>query len=294
MNAEQILEAMADGQQAREAKRAQNPCPIRGSASGKCPRELGLALEGLPKTPISDRSLRIFELGTSRGEGLAASLEAGLRQAFGKDVDIRQEEEVWTPILGVENARQVVDRLKDMYGEDAPVCMYDGLLHVRSRIDAVVEDFRTQDVHVVEFKTAHSFKIKNLEKEGIDDAYQAQVLMQAAGLRQTGYSIGSIWVVYEDKSDCSLHPVEMKPNPQLLQATVDRIAMVLNMWYAGNAHQIEHGKEGDVSEKTGKLPWQCDYCSIGPLAGGCWPAERLTPRQSKDMIKWHLSPDISF
>jgi hypothetical protein len=280
------MQAVERGQQLIERENTQNPCPIRGSALGKCPRETALLLDGAQPRELSARSLRIFEMGRERGEGIADAIDAGV-EALGWRAF--PEVAVWVPIPGVKDPEAVEQAFLARYGKDLPLKVVDGLLAIRSRCDVVLSQRSlksTTEAHLVEVKTAHSFKIKKLAEEGVDEGYRAQVLLQMAGLELKGIRVLSATVLYEDKADCSLHPVAVERDDRFLNAKLSALANVLNAWQDGSLSAIGHQMDDLISAKTGKLPWQCDYCSVGPLQGNCLPFRQLAPKKSGDMVKW--------
>ena len=305
--------------------------PIRGSAIGKCPRELAMLLRGAEPRDFSARARRIFDLGHQRGERLAAALAEELQFA---DYACEPEAEIWTPlpIHGRDVALGIFNKVASKYGwKDA-----DGLrgnvpmkkpvrgaiagqslkwhmphpkgsgwrawLSLRSRADLLCRPKDTnRPVIIVEFKTANAFKIKKLPEEGPGDAYALQVLCQMQGVKQAmGGHAAAIWgtdklqahMVYENKDDCSLHTLEIPFDLAALHERLEGLATILKDWLNETGPALTPARmleDHPPSEKTGKLPWQCDYCSVGPILGHCLPGQKITVKEVKGVPKHYAS-----
>lgn len=265
--------------------------PIRGSATGKCPRELRALLGGAPKRQLEARALRIFEMGTGRGEALALALAHGI----GVDGAVEFEVEVWTG-LGILDpiASEILGKAMAEFPKgnaDLPIRVSrGGELEVRSRCDAVVKV--NGNPSIVEFKTANSWKINKIAKgdEWIDDTYLTQVLCQAQGLtNKLDVQIERVTVIYESKDDSSLLPLEVPVLDHLgfWEEKRLRVCALLEDWYHGTIETPAVFAEG--WEEMARLPWQCNYCGVGPLVGGCVPEARLVNKPKNGVPQWYIN-----
>ncbi len=307
--------------------------PIRGSAIGKCPRELAMLLRGSEPRPFSSRARRIFDLGHQRGESLAAALVQQMEQA---GYTCQPEAEILTPLpitdrdtaLGIFNKVAAKYGLKDSDGlrknspDKNPVAgavagqslkwnmpsmagRAARWLAIRSRADLLCRPTDPRrPVIIVEFKTANAFKIKKLPTEGPGDGYVLQVLNQLQGVKMAmGGQANAVWVpsklqahmVYENKDDCSLHTLEVPFDNQAViwvQQRLAGIAQILTDWLKETGPALTPAQtliDNPPSEKTGKLPWQCDYCSVGPIEGRCMPGSEIAVKEVKGVPKHYVS-----
>jgi hypothetical protein len=280
--------------QAYLARKRENLCPIRGSALGDCPRKLAGLLLGLEKSELSAKTLRIFELGTSRGRDLGTLL------AHAHPSSVHREQEVWIPLPGVP-ANRVVDVLRKAetaWGtNDIPLSISLGKdqLMVRARCDVLA--FLPKDVvalHHLEIKTKNSYGFELLDKEGPDEGYAVQVMAQRAGLEQAGYEVLSSSILYENKDTCEHKVVEIVPehwNDRYQEAIAD-VSNLLVAWV--DQKPIEEMARARYADgvKVGRLPWQCNYCAIGPIRGRCMLAARLKNKAKEGQIpKWEALPE---
>lgn len=274
----------------------QNRCPIRGSALGKCPRELAALLRGADARAIEPRSRRILELGTLRGDALAKRILGIHHVGIGR-LPV-PEYEVWIPLPITSDPSRAIEALAKRYGaEDLPVTREGERLLVRGRIDLVMP---TLGGHVlVEFKTKSSYGFEKLDEEGIGYEY----LVQALAYRE-GFVYGPTkvltephqlkqFVVFENKDTSELKAIEVRPEEHagVLEAALANVASVLDGWIAGVPIEetVALHAQG-IGDAGGKLPWQCNYCSVGPVAGRCVPQNRLfdARRKGADIPKWEV------
>lgn len=322
-----------DEEYVRRSEEGQGPFPdfpIRGSAIGKCPRELAMLLRGSEPRPFSPRARRIFDLGHQRGESLATALAAEMELA---GYSCQPEAEIWTPlpIHSKDTALAIFNKVAAKYGwkdseghrgnvpfknpERGSVAGQSlkwhmptksrtpAWLSIRSRADLLCRptDMADRPIIIVEFKTANAFKIKKLPDEGPGDAYVLQVLNQMQGVKQAmGAHAAAIWgpdkiqahMVYENKDDCSLHTLEIPFELDVLWQRLQGLATILQDWLNETGPALTPAKmleDNPPSAKTGKLPWQCDYCSVGPIAGNCLPGTEIAMKEVKGVPKHYAT-----
>lgn len=252
----------------------QNRCPFRGSAIGDCPRKLACLAGGAEPKPLTGKTRRVFQLGTSRGASLALAAEKAWP-------GVMPEKEVWVTLpVEVPLASQKLKTLGDRFGDDLPVrtCGENGL-EVRARCDVVVPvPEKPGTVDLIEFKTKNSWGFKCLAKEGADPGYVSQVQFQIMGLRAAGYSVRSATLVYENKDNATLAaiPVPTHGASKAFTTHLWEFSSALAGLLAGapptsaTPRYVEALAPGQT-----KLPWQCNYCSVGPERGACVDATRL-------------------
>ena len=298
--------------------------PIRLSAIGHCPRQLRMLLEGADKRDYSARSLRIFEQGTDRGSRLAEAFMQGFLQFVEHELDLDPnkfdvdlERTVWlsTNVRG-EDAELAVQMCKawlKMKLEEIDSGRVDdtwlplridpnsGYLQVRGRIDMTLIDHDAKHFWIVDFKTKNSWGFKKLEEEGNGDDYEAQLLSYAAALPDEleDYTLQGIYIFYEDHDKREHKVLRVETNWTLLDKVTADITHVLRNWvhkgptsesnpvYAARSQWTKAKHKGAL----GCLPWQCNYCSVGPVVGECLPktlslTDIRTP--GSDVPKWEV------
>jgi hypothetical protein len=267
------------------ANAGKSKCPIRVSSFGDCPAKLYQLIMGSNKEDLSGRAYRIFELGTQRGEAIANAIRAGLEPDGYK---IETEVPIHVPILlptGI--AARLCEILSERYGsEDLPVRSEGDHLMVRGRSDCIAFDIDTvthakgepQRVHIFEIKTKNSFGFDKLDAEGPGLQYLMQLYGYCLGMRHAGYNVASASFIFENKDSCELH-----------QISLDSFPGIHDMWMSWNARFVQtlcqiatcttfnmHGVDPmhitssilearSMGKSTVKLPWQCNYCPVGPL-----------------------------
>jgi hypothetical protein len=300
-NSDWLRELMDAGTRSinEERNKLQHPFPIRGSSALGCAREKGLRLRAGPdadKRLNSARSLRIFGLGDERGESNAQAFLAGLN-ARNMGAGVTFEREVWSPLnVDPVRAAQIAEACKSWAPHLEPPLRVDenGVLQLRSRLDvsAGLKRARTYNSYwelVVEMKTIAPYSYKVTKESGQPrDDHRAQCLFQLAGLHaelRPGTEAKCI-IVYESKGDSEQWAVEVPWDPEEYDLLADRVSTLLVDWICG--FPVEPSPFAP-SEKTGKIPWQCDYCSIGPEKGECFPWLELKDKRRKgaDIPKWH-------
>lgn len=266
--------------------------PVRGSALGDCPRKLAALLSGLEPAPLSARTLRIFELGTDRGVALASHLSSALDLEHDST-----EREVWIPTaIAGEEGQRIVRALEARFGSTDPsVRVHDEQLQIRARIDLLIPLSDAQSVAVIEVKTKGSYGFKLLEKEGVEQAYSAQVLGQVLGLAREGLHVERATVLYEDKDTQALAALDVDVSAQALEdfrtGTLHEVEQVLRLapwteFERAPAVHVERALAGGVKA----LPWQCNYCSIGPARGKCAMGRTLVDdrKPGAEVPKWRI------
>lgn len=297
--------------------------PIRLSALGHCPRQLRMLLAGVEKRDYTPRSLRVFEQGHQRGKALADAFRRGFwpfqAEAFEETVavrfDIKLEHTSWlsTRIHG-KLAEDVLEGCKAWlgmaYSEEPgdvddrwlPLRIVDGYLQVRGRSDLLILDHEHKVFWVIDFKTKNSWGFKKLEDEGVgvDYGVQVQAYVKALFEEYEGWTCGGAYVFYEDH-DMRKHKVlEVETTHHIaFEAALENVEHLLRNWAKGGPASEAPATYADKHAWTkakhkgclGCLPWQCNYCSIGPEAGECLPktlglTDIRTP--GADVPKWEV------
>lgn len=310
-----LIGAIDTGTVALDAK--ESGSPLRGSALGKCPRETLMRLMGQKPRDVDARALRIFEAGNGLGNHMAQALKAVREQQAAEsrsELVVELEKEVWThvpfPADRIEDLRHKLNgntplnyigaaqhpglKIDKVYPQGTVV--YPDGEHSRDPVDGVwlrsridyFELLHERIPKIVEFKTKNSWGFKKLNEEGVDDGYLVQVLAQARGLWDSfGHGGGGIYVVYQNKDDGSLKAFEVDAEAEraTLDAALDRLRSVLLAWCDNDEDAI--APELALSTGPGKkLPWQCDYCTVGPLRGACVPSDALDGKVQKGITRW--------
>lgn len=253
-------------------------CPIRGSAAGFCPRRLSMELANpTEEHQFSARTNRTFEAGNDAD----ASLKAALTRActhLGLTGTPTPNYPVWTTIPITGSPAAIVARLSQAYrwkhGEDFSVIFNtENTVQVRSRIDWALIDKGLRDIDIVEIKTKRSWGMKSLEKEGAGDEYEAQMIMQIEGARQMGYHVNSAHWLFENKDSNDWTPLKFELDTPHYWATFAKIKLhlgsLLSQLAGSGAFPGTAGTPVNFPPQGGKLPWQCNYCPIGPEKGQC-------------------------
>lgn len=289
-----LLDAINTAYEQRD--REANRFPVRGSAIGSCPRQLSALLNGHKPRKLDGPVLRVFEMGSSRGVSLAAVID----EAFGRG-GVILEHEVLIP-TGIDGtvAMRIRDKAREAFGNgDAsmlgklPIAVdATGKLCIRAHCDVVVND--GGPVHLIEIKTKNQWGFKKLNEEGIGASYEMQVMGQVTGLEHGGIVVKSASVLFENKDNCELKLMPFNPNdPEIVgrfSLQMQRIRTMLLSWLEEAPFDVSPAVfTAPFAEKAGKLPWQCNYCNVGPEAGRCVDRVRLhnsTP--TKRIPKWEV------
>lgn len=289
MNPTPDLVSLLDATYVDERAKDKLDFPIRGSALGRCPRELAALLLVKQRDalrPYSMRSLRSFEMGNDREERLFTRLETALEAH--EEYVVKRQCEVWTTIpgLGIEDAAAIFVKYYDSQGDAGPLRLEDTvdgrLLQVRSRCDLVAvkaSEGPHGPVLNIDCKTKASYGFKKLDEEGNDDGYLVQLACQTRGLVEAGFSDVRSMCLYEDKNSGDLLTVPMEDHAfARLGTAMECIVRLLRGWLAGDSVQLmgdalfaeprNWNKKSHVAA-LGCLPWQCNYCKVGPVLGMC-------------------------
>lgn len=285
--------------------------PIRGSALGHCTRRLYAKLLKLEQQAITPRSKRIFSLGEDRDVRLTDALRSRLFKR--SDGQCWVQREVWTPLpaprggtgLGMDMA--VIDKYQEQFGgtatrqsrdDGASLKRQGSRLYVRSRCDFVWMDY-AQGMTIVEVKTMGSYPFEKAKKEGVNGIgtdYQTQLSMQWIGLMNEGNLISRFpgWLI-ENKDTSELLYVPFEITDDRMRAAnqrLEEIHQLLHNWAEGMPLDAIHSLL--QPEFEGSLPWQCNYCDIGPVVGRCCPGKTLKNTAKEGEIpKWKASPSPS-
>lgn len=309
MNPTPDLVSLLDATYVDERAKEKLDFPIRGSAVGRCPRELAallLVTDRKSLRPYSMRSLRSFEMGNDREERLFTRLETALKA---QGYVVHRQFEVWTTIPGIvgADAKDIAWKAAGEFGGEPSLRHHtdkDGALtlRVRSRCDLVaVSSLGPSHVLNIDCKTKASYGFKKLEAEGNDDGYMVQLACQTTGLVEAGCSDVRSMCLYEDKNTGDLLTVPMEDHAfARLGTAMECIVRMLRGWLAGESVQImgdalfaelrNWNKKSHVAA-LGCLPWQCNYCKVGPVLGMCMSDDVRVEdirKPGTDIPKWEV------
>ncbi len=292
MQPQDLLDAVTRGYDSRSHEQ-RNEFPVRGSALGSCPRALASLLSGVERNKPDAHLRRIFRLGTDRGIDLAEALVAGL-----PDWDVELERQVLVPTtIGGDKAARLVELAQEKFGpEHLPIQLdANGGLCILSHLDMLLADpLGAGEVVVVEIKTKASYGFKRLGEEGIDQSYQMQVRGQVEGCRHEGLEVEACLVLYENKDNQALLPVKLQLDDDIERANYERqmlrIEALLLRWLE-DGHPDQTPAVYAEGSGSGFLPWQCNYCPVGPAKGRCVSADKLFNTKPGSRIpKWKVAP----
>lgn len=282
----------------RKASEEERGCPVRGSQTGACPRKLSSLLAGVPPMEVSAKSSRVFEDGHLRGIALAHAMGTEFVQQ-GKSVAF--EAPVFTEIPGIKDPAAVFAKLSKQFPDEAAingigVCLQKRgdreVLTIRSRIDLLAKD-PNGSASIVEIKGKGSYGMKLLPKEGPGVEYVAQLGCQILGAIEGGLHVASAHFLFENKDTNEWEPIAVHTGDAMETATIGltHISMILNAYaedgFVGEEGSPLHALAAEAVDKK-KLPWQCDYCSVGPINGKCMPGRKLidTRKPNTSVPKW--------
>jgi hypothetical protein len=254
VNASDVKQALDRGAQLlreRERGTEKKRNYIRLSSAGACVRQLYLLESGEAEAePLSAETLRIFDVGTTRGVGMAEAIEAGLSGPDGKDPCEWFFHAEGTVLLSVEG------------------------VSVPGHTDLLAESLLGWRV-LYEFKTMNPYAWKRLDEgdaRSIGEQYRAQLGCYWQALDQPEQA----FFVAEDKGT-SQHKVIEVPRDVLEEGAK---AGSENLAAAIRAVREKRKPERPYPAKaSGELEWPCRYCSV---ADACW--EGKITRHSKS--KW--------
>jgi len=269
--------------------------PMRGSALAKCPREMGHLLRGMPRAEVTPRQKRTFEVGHQRGEALGEAFSLGLKAKHGDDPKVEWYEEyrcrIPTGIYGQQACAIFQKALEQAGGGQSKVPMAvggpDDRLFILGSIDALFVNHKTKLIWVIDWKTKHSFGFKKLGDEGVDLSYLVQVGAYVKAMRAQfpGYEIRAA-VYYEDKNDAKHKALEidLESDDHLVDEYIQKNEVQLRNWLLGGPVP----DPGYAPNDKGSLPWQCNYCSVGPDRGKCFDGVVDQRQAGKDIPSWKV------
>jgi hypothetical protein len=284
--------------------------PIRGSALGHCQRKLFAKLQRVPTLDLTPRSKRIFQIGDDRDVALSDALRARLAdRGF-----FATQHEVWIPlprreINDIQLNIRVVERYAEMHASPhrprgtasvASIQRNGERISVRARCDVAFQagtGWRQAPFEIVEIKTMSDFSFSKAKKSGVDGLgwdYQVQLMGQMHGVEHQGYErVKAGWLI-ENKDTSELLYLPFEPPMEAWERYDQLLVSIRDMLYAWF-----DGKPLDWSQATFAmslegdditLPWQCNYCDVGPETGRCLPGYALTNTAKKGEIpKWRAS-----
>lgn len=272
--------------------------PVRGSAMGACPRRISMQLAGAERLELSAKAMRVFEDGSDRGRSLAVRLsKAWMAQSAISVSFVDLERSVWTH-LPIKNPVEVISAAIKAYEgfKLDPSMRYDpihGGLEIRSRCDVLLWDKAHKGVHLIEIKGKGSWGMKKLPEEGPGDEYLVQIWFQIEGLRREGIEVLSAQFLFENKDTQEWVPWTINLSqgpPKAYHAAIMHIGSVLEA-FGSAGFSGEAGTPIHAFGVTGKLPWQCNYCSIGPIVGKCAPGKtvRDVRKAGASVPAWEVS-----
>lgn len=233
---------------------------------------------------------------------------------LGERYQVHTEVEVWCPtqITG-ERAEQVVAAAlkwqedNDIHEPEKLSVMVnaEGVLCIRGRADVVIVDKVLRQFWVLDFKTKNSWGFKKLKDEGNSEDYEVQVLAYVRGFiheQEEPWTCEGAWLYYEDhdKRNHEVVPVLLEDDG-ILDLAIDRTSKLLRNWATGGSIEEAPAIHAQPSKWTKKkhvgaagcLPWQCNYCSVGPVIGGCVDTDlfRLEDIQgpNDEIPKWEVT-----
>lgn len=285
--------------------------PIRGSALGHCTRRLYAKLNKLEQQPITPRSKRIFSLGEDRDIRLTDALRSRLYEPSHHQAFVQRE--VWTPLpppttqSAVGKDAAVIEKYNQSFGgiatrnerdTGASLKREGQRLWIRSRIDFVWWN-PAAGMEIVEVKTMGSYPFEKAKKEGvagIGSDYHMQLIAQWHGLHSEGHMMSRFpgWLIENKDTSELLHvPFEITSDRlRALESRLEEIHQMLWNWVAGAPLDAVHCLL--QPEFEGALPWQCNYCDIGPVVGRCCPTKTLKNTAKEGEIpKWRASASPS-
>ncbi len=256
--------------------------PIRGSQMGDCPRKLSSLMAKRALLPFSGKVGRTFEDGHDRGIAIGKALAAALT---GIDSRVELEYEVWTPIRlrHPELAQIAANRAAREFGDDCPIRVGGGnTLEVRSRCD-IVAIHADGSCDLVECKGKGGWGFKKLDEEGAGEGYEVQVAFQVEGLREKGHRVASAHFLFESKDTQEWKPMaydftDAGRHSEWLDTAREHAASILEA-YAQDGFNGDEGTPVHIPRDGGKLPWQCNYCAIGPKNGNCAPGKTIVDKR---------------
>lgn len=312
--------------------RRQSHWPIRGSRAGSCPRELASILCGATPKPFSARQLRLFDIGRQRELANTEALSCAIRgSALEMHVNPTVYDDLpeWAtsymvlsgydghavpaphikpyakmsvpiPLSGAQSVA-AIERASRLFGQHIEPCAAGILIGVSP--DVILLD-HNRKATVIELKTKGGWGYKQLDAEGIDDSYRAQLSIQVMACQIAGYDVQAAAVLYENKDTSDVVALELP------RSEWDRAHDVLVQWRRTIVQWLSTPEanfaDAPLSESPAvhavaalskqvkggarMLPWQCNYCSVGPVAGKCLPGLQVeNAKPGAEIPAWRVS-----
>lgn len=250
------------------AKSQSKKFPVRASALGDCPRKLASLIRKVESDVPTERSMRIFEIGDQRGRALAQAAISAISEPHHALLEYEVHIPTW---LGGDVAALVLRRADAEWEDHGLTIDGNGRLRIRGRLDLAIFHGSGPLVDVVDFKTTSDYGFKQLGSSAADMRYTVQVLGYGRGLEELGFKVNSYQLLYENKNTCELKAVDVPATPENLALLDEKIAVagdILVSWARGTAFD-EAASAVYAEGVQGYLPWQCNYCSVGPIRGRC-------------------------
>jgi hypothetical protein len=281
--------SLIDGQYLQSVGDEPDRFPISGSSAGDCPRKTQMLLMGV-KPEYTARSLRIFERGHAREAGLAEKLS----HAFGQlAIKTARQMEVWssTGVL-IGDDMKIISAKRSVQNVESLRLSATGLVEIRSRCDLVaIGDGRA---NIYEFKTASPYSFKKfVGGEGIGVMYATQAYLQVTGLEDLGYET-TLTHVYECSATSELAQRQFDPDEysedigigidhmrESVLRFIDSASApeMATATYALDRYRVKNGRE---------LPWQCTYCSVGPVIAKCVRGSVAGKAKADGLTVWEV------
>lgn len=278
------IEGLLKDHYSTQANSREREFPIRASALGQCPRKLSSLIALRTLTPLSYAVGRLFEDGTDRG--------AAIGRAFAKSYKgpgkVVLELVVWTSIPGVTDPKAVVTRMESEFkaGEEGHGLRVNahGILQVRGHIDIAIVHEERLAIDKIEVKGKKDYPFGLIEKNGAGEEYDVQEGTYSIGLKEHGYQLDSSHFIFENKNDHEWHVLESGALQE--EKAVRALAIVASMLnaYAKGGFTGNEGPTLLEPDHEGKLPWQCNYCVIGPRVGDCCPGKQLIDKRKPNKL----------
>jgi hypothetical protein len=280
--------------------------PVRLSAIGGCQRETALRLRNPSRSTLDARALRIFDLGRARGEAFARYVSAGLEE-YGYHVENETRLHCKLPVTP-----ELADDLRaaellaaaNHVQFDAPAGWAPKLLdssgkfQIGGHSDIILRDPSGHLVDIIEVKTKADYGFDKLGEEGPGDPYDRQLaayhlaeLQHQRDLDPDRVVTVRTWFLFENKDNSALEVMPWRSHSTDDLGALE--AMILPLM-ANVAHDLAAWSRGEEAEpeapfklfaekrtNTMRLPWQCSYCSHGPVLGNCFPGTPLRERAKR-------------
>lgn len=276
--------------------------PLGPSSLAMCPRQIAIACCGtLRQAQPAKRAIV-----TSAGTALHGALEDWLRLGAGAlGYTSLAEQRARVPILiddarVAQHANHAINTIRERgYKGPLPQMQMHGLggpsIVLQGSIDTVLEHEEERVTHLIEIKTMHAFKYKMTLKEGPSEDHRLQAMAYLLSLflqRNDPKRIFRSTFIFVDRSSGAYTPMPFMSTDDYAPerfSTIEELAEPIQV--AGHKTVLRGlalaGMHGcDVKAlpdeqlvpfpaKVGPLPWPCNYCSFGPIVGGCFPKHRV-------------------